>query len=304
MEVIILLFRQLFVMFILLLIGIWLFHFKKVSVQGSKEFGNLLLYIVIPIVIIKSFCIEVTYERFAGLGAAFLLSIVSLGISILISNMIFKNKYPLDNFAASFSNAGFIGIPLVDAVVGNEAVFYIASYIALLNILQWTYGLVIITKQRSYLQIHQLLKNPIVIATCIGLCIFFLRLPVPEDAYSIMNSISSLNTPIAMMITGVCLAQVPFTSLYKNIRLMKCSLVRLLLIPFVTLLIFTLFDFISVPIRLTILIAVSAPVGSNITIFSSLYNKDYIYSVQTVCYSTLFSIVTLPLMIMLAQLVF
>lgn len=301
MEIAMILLKQIIVMFVLLLIGMLLFRFQKISVQGSKELGSLLLYVVIPIVIIRSFCVEQTQQRITGLGWSFILSLLSLVIAMLVSYAFFQKKYPLDNFASSFSNAGFIGIPLVQAAIGSHAVFYIASYIALLNVLQWTYGLMVMTNCKDSVQCKKLLTNPIVIGTVIGLLIFFLELPIPELASTIMSSVSGLNTPIAMLITGIYLAQVPLLSMCKDIRLFGSCLLRLCVIPMMTLLVFLLFDFIDPSIRLAILIAASAPVGSNIAIFASLYDADYLYSVKTVCLSTILSIITLPPIVMLAE---
>lgn len=300
MEIAMILFKQIMIMFLLLLIGMLLFRYKKISIQGSKELGSLLLYVVIPVVIIKSFCVERTQERIAGLGWSFLLSLLSLLIAIAVSYLIYRKKYPLDNFAASFSNAGFIGIPLVQAAIKDEAVFYIATYIALLNLLQWTYGLIILTDRRDSIQIKKLLTNPIVIGTLIGVLIFLLQPPLPELVSSIMNSISGLNTPIAMLITGIYLAQVPLLSMCRDNRLWKTCLLRLCVIPAFTLLVLLAFDFVDSSIRFAILIAASAPVGSNIAIFASLYDADYLYSVKTVCLSTILSMVTMPVVMMLA----
>lgn len=300
MEIAMILFKQIMIMFLLLLIGMLLFRYKKISIQGSKELGSLLLYVVIPVVIIKSFCVERTQERIAGLGWSFLLSLLSLLIAIAVSYLIYRKKYPLDNFAASFSNAGFIGIPLVQAAIKDEAVFYIASYIALLNLLQWTYGLIILTDRRDSIQIKKLLTNPIVIGTLIGVLIFLLQPPLPELVSSIMNSISGLNTPIAMLITGIYLAQVPLLSMCRDNRLWKTCLLRLCVIPTFTLLMLLVFDFVDPSIRFAVLIAASAPVGSNIAIFASLYDADYLYSVKTVCLSTILSMVTMPVVMMLA----
>lgn len=300
MEIAMILFKQILIMFLLLLIGVLLFHYKKISMQGSKELGTLLLYVVIPVVIIKSFCVERTQARMAGLGWSFLLSLLSLLIAMASSYLIYRKTYPLDNFAASFSNAGFIGIPLVQAAVGKEAIFYIASYIALLNLLQWTYGLIIMTDRKDSIQMKQLLSNPIVIGTLAGVLIFFLQLPIPELASSIMSSISGLNTPIAMLITGIYLAQVPLLSMFRDWRLLKTCLLRLCVIPFLTLLMLLVFDFVDPSIRFAILIAASAPVGSNIAIFASLYDKDYLYSVKTVCFSTILSLFTMPVIMMMA----
>lgn len=300
MEVAGILLQQIIIMFVLMSVGVLLYRYHKISQTGSKELGSLLLYLVIPVVIIKSFCKEPSEEMIQGLSLSFLLSLLSLVLAIVISYVLYGKRYPLDNFAASFSNAGFIGIPLVQAAIGAEAVFYIASYIALLNILQWTYGLVIMTGRKDTIVLKRIVTNPIVISVIIGLLIFFLRLPLPTLGMNLMTTIANLNTPVAMLVSGVYLAQVNFLDLFRDLRLLGSSLVRLLVIPLMTLVVFLMFPGIPVPIRLAVLIAASAPVGSNIAIFASLYQADDGYCVKTVCLSTMLSIITLPPIVMLA----
>lgn len=301
MGIVFVLLKQIIVMFILMLIGVLLFKYKKISLQGSKELGSLLLYVVIPVVIIKSFCLEPTNLRIQGLLWSSFLSFLSLLVAIIVSYLLFKRTYALDNFAAAFSNAGFIGIPLVQATIGGDAVFYIAPYIALLNILQWTYGVFVITQDKKVITYKKLFTNPIVIATIIGCLIFFLHVPIPDIGITIFTTISGLNTPIAMLISGVYLAQISFYSMFNNRKLFISSIVRLLMIPCITLGIFYLFSFVSMDIKLAVLIATSAPVGSNIAIFASLYDKDYLYSVKTICLSTILSVITMPCIMMMAQ---
>lgn len=301
MEIGMILLKQIIMMFIFMLIGVMLYKRKKLTVQGSKEFGNLLLYVVIPLVIIKSFCVEKTDIRVQGLFLSAMLSVLSLLLAITISYLLFKKVHPLDNFASCFSNAGFIGIPLVQAAIGENAVFYIAAYIALLNILQWTYGLFIMTQDQRVISFKKLFMNPIVISTILGCVIFFCKLPMPEMGNTLLQAVAGLNTPLAMLISGVYLAQISFLSMFHDKKLFFSSMVRLLIIPLFTLCMMRLFPFISKEIRLAILIAASAPVGSNIAIFASLYDKEYLYSVKTICLSTILSMITLPFIITIAQ---
>lgn len=301
MELAGLLFSQSLLMFGLMIISVLLYKKHKISMQGSKDLGSILLYVVIPIVIVNSFCVEKTPERIEGLWISFLLSALSLVLAMVISYVIFGRRRPLDNFASAFSNAGFIGIPLVQAAIGEEAVFYIASYIVLLNLLQWTYGLFVMSGRSDTIRLSTLIKNPIVIATVIALICFFLEVPIPKLGTDFMRTVAGLNTPLAMVISGVYLAQVAPLDMIKDRYLWLCAGVRLLLIPFVNLLLFLLLPSMDTSITLAILIAAAAPTGANIAIFASLYQADYIYSVKTICFTTLLSIVTLPPLIMLAQ---
>ena len=102
-----------------------------------------------PASIIRSFLTEFTTAKLHVLAASFVIALLSLLLSILVSRLVFRTGWEMERFGATFSNAGFIGIPLVQLTLGEEAVFCIAAFVALLNILQWTYGVMIITGDRS-----------------------------------------------------------------------------------------------------------------------------------------------------------
>lgn len=106
-----------------------------------------------------------------------LLSALALGVSVGVSALLFW-KNPASNFGSAFSNAGFMGIPLITAVVGEGAVFYIAGFVALLNILQWTYGQAILGDAQAAKPLG-VLKNPLVIAFAVGLLLYFLPITLP-----------------------------------------------------------------------------------------------------------------------------
>ena len=80
-----------------------------------------------------------------------------------------------------------------------------------------------------------------------------------------------------------------------------CALVRLVLIPAVTLAVFCLIPGIKTDIKLVILIASCTPVGSNIAIFAKQYGGDYKLSVVTVCLSTLLCVATVPVFYMFVE---
>ncbi len=169
MEIMQILFKQIFLMFIYMMIGFTLYKKKMITKQGSKELATLLLYVILPMAIIKPFMIEFDYEKLAGLGKSFVIAVVALALSMLVAKLFFGKKHPMENFCAAFSNAGFIGIPLTQMALGEEAVFYIAIFVALLTVLQWTYGVMIITGDKSAVSPKKIVTNPIVIAVVIGI---------------------------------------------------------------------------------------------------------------------------------------
>ena len=302
MEIVGLLFRQVLIMFVLMGIGYVAYRKKWVSDQGTKDIGKLLLNVAIPVIVVSNFCVERTAEKTQDLLSSGVISILCMLISIVLSVLLFHKNDRIAEFSAAFSNAGFIGIPLVQATFGSGAVFYISIMIVLINLLQWTYGVFTITDDRSVMDIRKVAANPIVISVLIGLILYFGNIKLPSIVSSLFSSISSINTPLAMFSSGVYLAQSNLLDMVRRKRVYYVSLIRLLLIPLAIILAFRLLPFGSEELKLAILCAAACPVGSNVAIFAQQYDKDYKSGVEYVCISTLLSILTLPLIVSLANL--
>ncbi len=303
MEVGLILLKQISIMFILMLLGFMLFKKGKITKAGSKELGTVLIYCVIPIIIIRTFWVEYTAEKMQSLIYTTVIALITLILAMLIGYIFFK-KDGVKQFSVAFSNAGFLGIPLVSAVLGDQAVFYIASLIALLNIFQFTYGVFIMTKNKELISLNKIKTNPILISFVIGLLIFIFKVPNIDLVDSTMSLIAGLNTPLAMIISGVYLAQANLKDLVSSISLYKVSLIRLIIIPLATLGFMLILPNSLYDMKLAILIAASAPTGSNVAIYAQQYDQDYKTSVLIVCLTTLLSIISMPLIIMLASYLF
>lgn len=163
--------QQTIVMFLYMLAGTVLYKSGKLTQNGSRDLATLLLWLILPVVIIHSFCVQFSFRKLMEMGANFLLGFLALILAMAVAR-IFFHKRPVDNFAAAFSNAVFLGIPLVRAVLGDEAVFYTVGIIAMLNILQWTYGVAVLTGEKKHVSLKSIVMNPIFVGTSIGLLIF------------------------------------------------------------------------------------------------------------------------------------
>ena len=122
MEITSILVNQVAIMFLLAAVGFSAFRAGKISNEGSKTIGNLLIYISLPAVIIKGFLVERTAERVTGLLVSMVAAAAVLGLCILVSRLCFKSD-GIASFGAVFSNPGFFGVPLITAILGDGAVF-------------------------------------------------------------------------------------------------------------------------------------------------------------------------------------
>lgn len=293
--------KQILIMFLLMAIGFALYKFRYITEVGIKELGAVLLRIVIPCVIVKSYMVEFTVERLKELGLSALFALLSLVIAMVISYMIYGKKKRMENFAAAFCNAGFIGIPLAQAAFGDEAVFYIAAYITLLNVLQWTYGVFIMTGDATKMKPKAILTNPVLIAVVVGIVIFIGQIVIPDILSTTIGYVAGMNTPLAMIILGVYLAKVSFKEMLTDANIYICSLVRLVFIPLVTAFVISRFPVHNQMVPMVAVIAACTPVGANIAVFAQQYDRDYILAVKTVCLSTILSIISIPIVYALVQ---
>ena len=295
--------KQVILMYTMIAIGYYAYKKQIITDQGSKDIGKLLLNIAIPIVVISNFNVEKTSDKVNDLFYSIIISFICMILSIAVSYIIYHKRNRINEFSAAFSNAGFIGIPLVQATFGNHAVFYISMMIVLINLLQWTYGVYTITDDKKFINIQKVLSNPIVISVLIGIIIFSFNIKLPDIVSDVFRIIGNINSPLAMMVSGVYLSQSNLLEMIKKKDTYLVSFVRLILIPLVCIFVLKVIPFGSIDLKLSILLACAAPVGSNVAIFASQYDKDYKKGIENVCISTLICILTLPLIMYIASII-
>lgn len=286
-------------------VGIGFILCKKnlITESGIKSFVGLLLYTILPCAIINSFWRDSSSEQTIQMLLVFALSVGLLAISILLSHLFFRKK-PIDDFSAAFSNAGFMGVPLISATLGEDKVFYIAWIVAMINIMQWVYGQRLLKKTETKLRVKDVLLTPFTVALLIGIALYLSPLKPPELIKNCISTIASCNSPIAMIILGYYLCRVPLKSVFTTKSAYFTSAVRLLIIPVVSLLFLAIIPGCGIEIKMALLVAACTPVGSNVAVYAQKLDLDYSRSVILVCQSTLFCIITIPLVILLSTVVF
>lgn len=300
MQMALIIMKQTIVMALIMAAGFVLYKAKKITLEGSRVMANLLVWLIIPVTLIRSFCMEFSTEKLIMLGESFVLSALILAVAMVIAYLTTR-KNNIDLFAVTFCNCGFIGIPLVTAAIGEYSVFFLGALLVLFNLLQWTWGTAVMKKEKMNLSFKSLLSNPFLYAAIIGLFLFTTGLGVklPYVVSNAMTHISALNTPISMLVLGVYLARTNVLDLFKNPRLYRLSVIRMWLIPLATLGVFMLLPF-HTDVRMTLLISAATPVGANVAVYAQMFDADYPYACQTVALTTILSILMMPPFILLA----
>ena len=190
------------------------------------------------------------------------------------------------------------GIPLITAVCGSEAVFYVSAFIVLINALQWTLGAVMLTGDRRLMKPAKVIRNPIVISVAVGLLLYILNLPKPVFVQNVFTTIIGMNTPLAMIVSGVFLANSDLMKIFGKKNIWLVSLIRLVVIPVLTLVLLKITPVGTQVMKTAVMICAACPVGSNWAVFARLYGKDDTEAVEYVCVTTILSLLTLPVAVM------
>lgn len=300
-------FVQVAVMFIIMSIGILCYKKKMLSENVGAELSKFLLMIVNPCVILNAFQIEYKPELANGLLISALLAVVSNTIGVIIATIFIKKnpdrkEYIVERFAIVFSNCGFMGIPLIQAVVGDIGVFYASTYVAVFNLFTWTYGVSIMKGKMTGKDILKVLKSAPIISIAVGVIIFLLSIRLPVVIEKPIGFIAELNTPLAMIVTGIYLARTNIKEALKNIRIFAVSAIRLIIVPIVMLILFVFIKAdsdIFKSLLVANMIATACPTASSTLMMSRMFERNAEYASMIITVSTLFSILTIPVIMMI-----
>lgn len=297
-------FTQVIILFVLILTGAVLTRAGIITKAGADCMTDICLILVTPCVIIKSFIREFNPDTMKGLLISFLIAFcMHIGFIVLsrfFTDSDIKRKRVLQ-FAVIFSNCGFMAIPLQEALLGEEGIFYGSAYIAVFNVFVWSYGILLMSGDKKYLTPKKIIINPGFIGLALGLAIFLLSIPVPQALSQPISYIAALNTPLPMLIIGYHLYNCNLIASLKNIKCSVAVVLRLFVFPAAAVAVMRLCGVRGIML-ISAAISCCAPTASITTMFSSKFKSgDTELSVGIVSASTALSLVSMPLIITLAE---
>lgn len=295
---------QVIILFVLIGVG---FACGKIRIFTDESISGLtafMLHIVTPAAIIDSFCREFQPDLLRGLliilAAALFAHAVGIGLSYLVIRDKNVSTQRMLRFGTVFSNCGYMGLPLLSAVLGSIGVFYGAGYILIFTIMAWTYGLVAVSGDKREISLKKLVTNPGIIGSVIGIVIFLFSIKLPDIIYAPIHYLGALNTPVPMVIVGYQLSKVDLLAMWKKASYYVTSFVRLILIPSVTFAVLYLLG-IRGELLVSCILSVSAPSAALTTMFAVRYKQDTEAASAIISMTTLLSLITLPLIIGFVQ---
>ncbi|MZK55808.1 hypothetical protein GT484_08435 [Coprobacillus sp. BIOML-A1] len=296
-------FQTMLKLFLLLILGFVLFKCHIFDEYTNKKISALIVNVASPMLIISSIAgVEGSNKSivFLMIGAGILMYI---GFIILgkIINRIFpfpKKDWPVYECMVVFANTGFMGYPVLLDVFGQEAVFYASLIHMAFNFFVYTYAIMCLTKgddSEFKLNFKQLL-TPGIILIFVGIFIYLFDIQLPSVLMDTINSVGSLTAPLSMMMIGSSLAVYPIKDSFTDWRSYLFACVRLLIIPFVTMLICRLIHIDPYYANITI-ITNAMPVGSMVLMLATQYNANVKIVTRNIVVSTLLSVITIPIVV-------
>ena len=295
--------RQVGILFVLMGVGFACRRTKLLGEGALKGMADLLILVVTPCLIVHAFQAHPFEPRLlVGLGWAFALAALAPALGMAAAYLFVRDRdvrtRSVLRSAIVFSNAGFMGIPLEYALLGTDGVFYGIAYVVVFNLLFWSWGLVAFCGSLRDVRLRTLVLNPGSVGVALGLPFFLFSWRLPEVVGTPVRMMADLNTPLAMIVIGAHLATAKFGPVVRLPKAYLVGVLRLVVVPgaFLALVWALMRAGVALEPKMAVAIvtAASAPVAALTSMFAVRYGRDVALSVGLVSATTLLSILTMP----------
>lgn len=290
---------------IMMAVGFLLAKKALLSNQTLTQLSTVLMCIVSPALMINTFLDETrdgpTVHNLLVAAAVLVGTYVLQGVIILL---FFRRQNEeirgISRFASIYGNVGFMGVPLIQSVLGAPGMIATVMSLGVFNIAIWTHGLCLMGG-KGKVSVKKVILNPGVIGMVIALVLFISGVRLPMPVRSAVGYISSLNTPLAMVVIGAQMAAVNLPELLREVRLLGVAAMKLLILPAITMVV--LLPFKLDPVIYTAVVILSGcPAAGASSLMCQMAGKDAAYAARLVTFTTILSVVTLPVVSALAKL--
>lgn len=296
--------QQVLVLFVLIGVGFACGKKGILTDISSKKITDIVLYVVTPCVMISAFQREFSVELLGNILITVVCATAIIFATVFISKLIFRDKNEARKrvlqFSTIFSNCGFMSLPLQKAILGNDGWFYGSIFVAVFNVIVWSYGLVMMSGDKKQLSIRKIAFNPGIAGVLLALILFVLRIHLPYIIIQPVEYLAALNTPLPMLIIGFYLSQADLKKAFTDAGAYLAMAVRLAAVPLLAMVVMWALN-VDKTIMIACVIASAAPTAATTTMFAAKFNRDVELSVSVVASTTLVSIVSMPLVVALAE---
>ena len=297
---VLILIKQILVMLAMMSIGVVLFKLGQLDEKGVGQLSNLALYVATPCVVIRALAIPFDADKISTGVLVMLFFLIIFAVSVVIGRFGCGKADRVGTFAVVFSNSGFVGIPLIQGILGDEYVFYVTMTMVVGTITFWTYGVLLMSGDKNEVSVKKILTNPNLIAVVVGMILFFAVDELPYVIQQTLNGMANMNTGLGMVILGATLGASNIGLMVTDTRLYKAIALRLVVVPLACIPILLLMP-VPFEVRMVMMIIAAAPAASATSMLALKYGADYSYGTGLSIGTTIVSMLTMPLVLALAM---
>lgn len=292
-------------MFLIMLVGL-LFRKKNIiSEEGKKNLTDLVIYLILPCNIVKSFLIEFDGSTLKNFGLILIISVLIQIFCAILARLLYRRTTeghrPVLKYATVASNSGFLGNPVAEGVFGSMGLALASIYLIPQRIVMWSAGVSYFTggADRKTV-IRRVVTHPCIIAVFLGLAFMLAQVTLPPFLDASLRDVGNCNTAMSMLVIGTILADVRFRDMF-DMSLFLFSGLRLVLIPLAVYAGCLLFRVDGLVTGVSVLLA-AMPAASTTAILAVKYEGDAVYASKCVVLTTVLSLIATPVwsMILLA----
>ncbi len=307
--------NQMLYLFLFILIGFLLAHFKIVNKDAAGILGKFENTVFIPALVmgtfINNFKVSQLNSTWKIMVFSLLLELIIIPLSFLLAKICTKDKdkQKIYTYGLGFSNFSFMGNAIVKSIFPDIFMEYIIFTLVLWAIIYiWAVpSLLVCPENGAKMTFRQRLRgfaNPMFVCMIIGMIIGLFEIQLPTFVTSVIDAASSCMSPVAMILTGITVAGISFKKVFADFSVYMITFFRLIAIPFVFM--FVLFGLAKfLPITETMLIcavcSIAMPLGLNTIVIPSAYGKDTTSATAMALVSHTLSVITIPIVFMVLQ---
>ena len=300
---------NIFLIFALILVGFVAGKAHLVSEQASKDLSAILVEITLPASIFSSMLRELETDLLINAALLFFIGFACLALEYGAGRLLVKffrirkENQGLFLYNSMFTNASFMGFPVANAIFGSVGVF-LASIVNLsLTLTTFSFGIGLVRGDQESKEKFSLRKNVftnINIAIILGMICFLTGFRFPEPAENFIAYFANVTTPMSMLVVGLNMSKGRARDLMTDRDAHLLTITRLIVMPLLLFGILKLLPLGAYPlVAQMILVVFAMPVPALCLILSEKYGGNTQFAVTTIFQTTLFSIVTIPLLLLL-----
>ena len=296
---------QVIMLFLMMVAGFCLGKAKLLPKAVLGSLTNLVLYLALPCMLIGAFEMEASAEKVHGFLWVLAASAAVHALNFAVGHALLRD--PDDGrkrvlvVCAVFSNCGFMGYPLLASLMGDIGLFYGSAYNLVFTTLLWTAGLSYLQHRRGPLQLRKLILNPGIIGMALGFSVFLLQIQLPPVLETTVDYLGNVAVSLPMLIIGCQLAHADLKKLLHDRWSWVAAGLRLLVLPLLALLLLSLLGLRGDVLVATVICA-AAPPAAMVAMLAESCERDPVLASGVVSFHTLLSVVTMPVVVSIAQL--